>query len=60
MKTIVENSDASGIFVEASAGNDGPDCSTVRIRRAIYASAFSTGAISGTTNALQSFSSRGR
>ena len=59
MKTIVENSDASGIFVEASAGNDGPNCSTVQDPPGIYASTFSTGAISGTSNALQSFSSRG-
>ena len=59
MQTIVENSEASGIFVEASAGNDGPNCSTVLDPPGIYASAFSTGAISGTTNALQGFSSRG-
>ena len=59
MQTIVENADASGIFVEASAGNDGSACNTVQDPPGIYASAFSTGAISGTTNALQSFSSRG-
>jgi serine protease AprX len=59
MQTIVENSDASGIFVEASAGNDGSACNTVQDPPAIYNAAFSTGAISGSTNALQSFSSRG-
>jgi subtilisin family serine protease len=59
MQTIVDNSEASGIFVEASAGNDGPNCNTVQDPPGIYASAFSTGAISGTTNALQGFSSRG-
>ena len=59
MKTIVDNSAASGIFVEASAGNDGSACGTVQDPPGIYASAFSTGAISGSTNALQSFSSRG-
>jgi serine protease AprX len=59
MQTIVENADASGIFVEASAGNDGSACNTVQDPPGIYASAFSTGAISGTTNALQGFSSRG-
>jgi serine protease AprX len=59
MKTIVETSEAAGIFVEASAGNDGSACNTVKDPPAIYASAFSTGAISGTTNALASFSSRG-
>jgi serine protease AprX len=59
MKTIVENSEAAGIFVEASAGNNGSACNTVNDPPAIYASTFSTGAISGTTNALQGFSSRG-
>jgi serine protease AprX len=59
MKTIVDNSDAAGIFVEASAGNDGSGCGTVQDPPGIYESAFSTGAISGTTNALQGFSSRG-
>jgi hypothetical protein len=59
MQTIVDNSEAAGIFVEASAGNDGNQCNTVKDPPAIYASAFATGAISGTTNALQSFSSRG-
>jgi serine protease AprX len=59
MQTIVENSEAAGIFVEASAGNSGSACNTVTDPPAIYASSFSTGAISGTTNALQNFSSRG-
>jgi len=59
MKTIVENSEAAGIFIEVSAGNDGSACNTVKDPPAIYAAAFSTGAISGITNALQSFSSRG-
>jgi subtilisin family serine protease len=59
MKTIVENSEAEGIFVEVSAGNAGPGCNTVADPPATYAAAFSTGAISGTTNALQGFSSRG-
>jgi len=64
MKTIVENSEAAGIFVEVSAGNDGPSCNTVKDPPAIYLAAFATGAISGAvtsagTSALQSFSSRG-
>jgi serine protease AprX len=59
MQTIVDNSEASGIFVEASAGNEGPGCGTVQDPPGIYASAFSTGAISGSSNALQGFSSRG-
>ena len=59
MQSIVENSEAAGIFVSASAGNDGSACGTVQDPPGIYASAFSTGAISGTSNALQGFSSRG-
>jgi hypothetical protein len=59
MKTIVENSEAEGIFVNSSAGNNGSACSTVSDPPGIYESTFSTGAISGTTNALQGFSSRG-
>jgi serine protease AprX len=59
LQTITDNTMAVGIFVEASAGNDGPNCSTVQDPPAIYTSAFATGAISGTTNALTSFSSRG-
>jgi uncharacterized repeat protein (TIGR02543 family) len=58
LKTIVENTEASGIFVEASAGNSGPSCSTVSDPPAIYASAFSTGAVDSANN-LASFSSRG-
>jgi uncharacterized repeat protein (TIGR02543 family) len=58
LQTIVENTEASGIFVEASAGNSGPSCSTVSDPPAIYASSFSTGAVDGTNN-LAAFSSRG-
>jgi serine protease AprX len=58
MQTIVQNSDAAGIFVVASAGNDGSACSTVLDPPAIYESAFSVGSFSS-TNALSSFSSRG-
>jgi subtilisin family serine protease len=57
--TIVDNTLAAGIFIVVSAANDGPNCSTVQDPPAIYASAFSIGAINGTTNALSSFSSRG-
>jgi subtilisin family serine protease len=58
LQTIVENTEASGIFVEASAGNSGPSCSTVSDPPAIYASAFSTGAVDSANN-LAAFSSRG-
>ena len=58
LETIVNNTEAAGIFVEVSAGNSGPGCSTVADPPAIYSASFSTGAID-ITNALASFSSRG-
>ncbi|MEO7660492.1 MAG: S8 family serine peptidase [Pyrinomonadaceae bacterium] len=58
IETIVANTQAAGIFVEVSAGNSGPNCSTVSTPAAIYSESFSTGAIS-ITNTLASFSSRG-
>lgn len=58
LETIVNNTQAAGIFVEVSAGNSGPSCSSVTDAPAIYDASFSTGAISS-TNALASFSSRG-
>ena len=58
LETIVNNTQAAGIFVEVSAGNSGPGCSSVTDAPAIYSASFSTGAID-ITNALASFSSRG-
>ena len=58
LETIVNNTQAAGIFVEVSAGNSGPGCSTVTDPPAIYEASFSTGAID-ITNTLASFSSRG-
>ena len=58
LETIVNNTQAAGIFVEASAGNSGPGCSSVSDPPAIYSSAFSTGAYDS-NNTLASFSSRG-
>lgn len=58
LQLIVENTQAAGIFVEASAGNSGPGCSTVDSGPAIYAAAFSTGAYDS-TGKLVGFSSRG-
>jgi subtilisin family serine protease len=58
LETIVNNTEAAGIFVEASAGNAGPNCSTVADPPAIYSASFSTGAID-ISNILASFSSRG-
>jgi subtilisin family serine protease len=49
---------AAGVFVVASAGNDGPACSTIRDPIALYPDAFSVGAINRTKQ-LADFSSRG-
>lgn len=59
LETIVNNTQAAGIFVVVSAGNSGSACSTVQDAPAFYGASFSVGAISGTTNVLASFSSRG-
>lgn len=58
LETIVNNTQAAGIFVEVSAGNSGPGCSTVADPPAEYSASFSTGAIDINNN-LASFSSRG-
>ncbi|MGH9874781.1 MAG: S8 family serine peptidase [Pyrinomonadaceae bacterium] len=58
LETIVNNTQAAGIFVEVSAGNSGPGCSTVADAPAMYSDSFSTGAID-ITNTLAGFSSRG-
>lgn len=49
---------AAGIFVVASAGNDGPNCGTLQEPIAIYDSAFTVAAVDDQA-ALASFSSRG-
>ncbi|MBK8986699.1 MAG: S8 family serine peptidase [Chloroflexi bacterium] len=49
---------AAGIFVVASAGNAGPACSTVADPPALYAEAFSVGAVNEAGD-LAAFSSRG-
>ena len=59
LQTVVENAEASGIFVLAAAGNSGPGCSTVDVPPAIYNASFSVGAINSSTNELANFSSRG-
>ncbi|HEY2975230.1 MAG TPA: S8 family serine peptidase, partial [Pyrinomonadaceae bacterium] len=58
LETIVQNTEAAGIFVEVSAGNSGPGCSTVTDAPAIYSESFTTGAID-VSNVLAGFSSRG-
>src|SRR5258705_4466120 len=54
LETIVQNTQAAGIFVEVSAGNAGPGCSTVADAPSIYTDSFSTGAID-ITNTLAGF-----
>jgi serine protease AprX len=58
LETIVNNTQAAGIFVVGVAGNSGPGCSTVTDPPSIYSATFTTGAID-ITNTLASFSSRG-
>ncbi len=55
---VVANTQAAGIFVEASAGNAGPGCSTVNDDPAILPEAFATGAYDS-SGQLARFSSRG-
>ncbi len=59
LKTAVENQRAAGIMTVVSAGNDGSSCSTVKDPPAIYAAAYSVGALNKGTDLIASFSSRG-
>jgi serine protease AprX len=58
LETIVNNTQAAGIFVSVSAGNAGPNCETVADAPAFYDASFSVGA-TNITNGLANFSSRG-
>jgi serine protease AprX len=59
LETIVNNTQAAGIFVAVSAGNSGTNgCSSVTDAPAIYSASFSVGAIDINNN-LAGFSSRG-
>ncbi|RMF01403.1 MAG: T9SS C-terminal target domain-containing protein [Bacteroidetes bacterium] len=49
---------AAGIFVVASAGNDGPSCNTISKPAAMFEAAFTVGAI-GSNDTIGRFSSRG-
>lgn len=59
LETIVNNTQAAGVFVVVSAGNSGSGCASVTDPAAIYDASFSVGAISGSTNNIAGFSSRG-
>ena len=58
LEAIINNTEASGIFVVAAAGNAGSSCSSVNDPPAIYSASFSVGAYD-INNQLASFSSRG-
>lgn len=58
LETIINNTQAAGIFVVSSAGNSGPACSTVDSPPGIYNATFTIGAID-ISNILAGFSSRG-
>jgi subtilisin family serine protease len=58
IKTATENVRAAGIFVAVSAGNSGPNCSTIEDPSAIYDASTTIGA-TNSSDALASFSSRG-
>jgi hypothetical protein len=58
LQPAVDHLRAAGIFVVASAGNDGPDCNTVKDPIALYDSAFSVGAVDEAGD-MAGFSSRG-
>jgi subtilisin family serine protease len=58
LQAVVANVRAAGTVVVASAGNDGPGCSSLRYPPALYADAFSVGA-SDRSRRIASFSSRG-
>ena len=55
----VEAQRAAGILFVASAGNSGPNCSTIGEPPAIYDAAYTIGAYSAGTGDIASFSSRG-
>lgn len=57
---VLKAVEAAGIFVVASAGNDGPGCSTIKTGPAFNTeNVLSVGAMDHSTNKIASFSSRG-
>ena len=58
MDEVVNNLKAAGIVVVVSAGNDGPNCETVRNPASIFANSFSVGATAA-NDTITGFSSRG-
>ena len=58
MRQAIINLRAAGTFVVVSAGNDGPNCSTINSPAAIFEESFSIGAYAS-INVIANFSSRG-
>jgi hypothetical protein len=58
MNMVINNLRASGIVVVASAGNDGPDCSTISKPASMFEGSFSVGA-TASNDTIAGFSSRG-
>lgn len=58
LRQVVETMRAAGVFVVASAGNDGPDCSTVNTPIGMHDAVTSVGA-HASDGAIARFSSRG-
>lgn len=58
METAVNALRAAGVMVVVSAGNDGPECSTVRNPATIFEGSFTIGAINN-VDTIANFSSRG-
>ncbi len=59
LQAAVEVQRAAGIMTVVSAGNAGPGCSTVREPPAIYAAAYTVGALATGSDTIASLSSRG-
>lgn len=59
LQSAVEAQRAAGIMPVFAAGNTGSACSTVTDPPSFYAAAYTVGAISSSTGAIASFSSRG-
>jgi len=59
LQAAVEAQRAAGIMTVVSASNSGPNCSTIDDPPAIYAAAYTVGALSTGTDTIWSLSSRG-
>ncbi len=58
METVINNLKTAGVVVVVSAGNNGPDCSSVNAPPSIFENSFAVGA-ANVTDTIASWSSRG-